>query len=119
MSLATRYSFSKGGLVLAMTAPPRKPPIGRDKTYGEYCFRATCDVFDAETDAEAGRIVGYAKRVSIAEDVEAVCKLVVAKDGTASKKRCGEATMTMLPSSPRTCEGEIFFVVDGVSKKLV
>jgi hypothetical protein len=112
------YSFSKGIIAVpVITAPPHKPPSSRNKMYGDYCFRATCNVFEADMRTEAGHVVGYGKRVSISQDVEAACEFVVGKEG--AKQKCGDVTMTMLPSSPRSCEGEIFFVSDGTSKKLV
>lgn len=92
---------------------PRKPPGNTwEKTFGNYCFRATCHI----TGGEGGKVTGYDKTMKVGDDVENACRLVVGKDAS---RVCSEASIVMLPSSPRTCGGEIFLIADGEAKRLV
>ena len=92
-------------------SPPRfKPP--RLPHYGDYCFRAVCFLHPGPLETPPkGKITGYDRSVTIAEEVENACKLHASKVPGVT---CGPPQLTMLPSSPRECGGELYFVFGDV-----
>ena len=100
------------GPVLKATTPRPPPPFIRGVGYGECCFRAVCHLHagDDPRDPPAGKFSGYDRSVKIADEVEFACKLHALKvPGT----HCGSPELTMLPSSRRSCQGELYFTFDG------
>ena len=81
--------------------PPTRPPWRKD--FGDYCFRASCEV--ARQGKHAGRVVGYDRYMTIAEDVQRACSRV-ARDG----EECGTAAVTLLTASRKECAGQVFFI---------
>lgn len=104
---------TRGGL--GFTMPP-KPP-SKKKTYGSYCFRATCLLHDEALGCPVGKVKGYDKSPQIGSDTESVCKHYVRTMG--DHYICGDAEVVMLPSSDLSCLGEMFIVMDGTVKRLV
>lgn len=98
---------------LGFTMPPSAPP-GK-KTFGDYCFRATCRVEDAQG-CPVAKVKGYGKSPAVAGDTEAACRRHAASTG---KWTCSDAEVVMLPSLDMECSGEIFFTMGGSVKKLV
>lgn len=104
---------SRGGL--GFTAPP-KPP-SKKKTYGSFCFRATCMITDETLGCPVAKVKGYDKSPQIGPDTEGVCKSHAR--GMGRQYACGEAEVVMLPTSDLTCLGEVFLVMDGTVRRLV
>lgn len=111
-------SFStRGGLGMAMPpAPPPSKPI-----FGNYCFRATCTVVrdgDAPSNAcPVGRVTGFDRHPGVGKDTEYVCNAHLRTLGPGHT--CMPAEVVMLRSSRLECSGQMFWTVDGVTKKLV
>ena len=64
----------------------------------------------------AGKVTGYDTTPEIAKETESACKLHARSYGNV---RCGEATLVMLRASDKSCEGEIYFELDGNTKKIL
>lgn len=91
--------------------PPRFPPP-RLLGYGDYCFRAVCFLVD-DADDVAGHVTGYDRTVGIAEDVENACRLHRrGRNGV----RCLPPELTLLPSGPLECSGQVYFEFNGRQK---
>lgn len=101
---------------LGFTTPPAPPPS--KKSFGSYCFRATCRVEDAQG-CPVAKVKGYGKSPEVSTQTEQACRRYVDKTGLGDRWVCGDAEVVLLPSLNMECEGEIFFVMDGSVKKLV
>lgn len=106
-----------GGLGMAM--PPAKPP--GLPTFGSYCFKATCEVYDDNARPRGcpiAHLTGYDKQPTIGKDTEYACRIHV-RSLRGKKYRCGEASVVLLPTpSPKMeCSGQVFFAMDGQPTK--
>lgn len=101
---------------LGFTTPPAPPPA--KKYFGDYCFRATCRVSDAEG-CPVAKVKAYGKSPEIAAQAERACRRHIGDAGLGARWTCADAEVVMLPSLDMECAGEIFFVMDGSTKKLV
>lgn len=98
--------------------PPAPPPTTLG--FGDYCFRATCAVVrggDGDNACPIARVTGYDRHPGVGKDAEYVCAAHVrATDGG---MRCLPAEVVMLPRSRAACSGQMFWIVDGKSKRIV
>lgn len=97
------------------TAMPPMPPPRRAR-YGNYCFRATCDMHDG-SGALSGKVVGYDKNVHVAEDTERACRLEAG--GMRGSHACSAAELVMVMNAPLECSGQIYFVHGTSTRRLV
>ena len=88
--------------------PPARPPWRRG--YGDYCFKASCEL------EGVGKVVGYDRYMGIAGKVENACAI---RSAAHPGSTCSPANVTLLQDHRKECAGEIFFVVDGTSKRLL
>ncbi len=127
--LQARPSFSTSfAYRLDTPAPPTKPP--KTLTFGSSCFRATVDMMldtdDKASDATSqvpgwhriGTVTGYDKSPRIAQETEQACRQQARAVGD-PKLRCGEASLTMLRSSDKQCEGEMYFEMNNTVRKIL
>lgn len=107
---------TRGGL--GFTMPPSSPPL--KKVFGDYCFRATCQIIDDVRGCPVGKVKGYDRTPEVGRDTEYVCGLHL-RGMPPGAFSCGEAEVVMLPATPTDmeCSGQMFFVMDGEVKKLV
>lgn len=109
-------TLAAAGLAFAPPAlegrgPPARPPWR--KGYGEYCFRASCDV--QHQGCPVARVVGYDRYVTVAQDVERACR-AAAPDG----HECSAASVTLLTRSRKECGGHVFYIeTDGTARRLL
>lgn len=95
--------------------PPARPPWRRGYgQFGQYCLKATCDLVAG--DETVGRVVGYDRYVSVAAEVEHACSIKAREHRGAS---CSPARVALLNEFRKECSGEVFFVLDGTSTRLV
>lgn len=95
--------------------PPKSP--ARNKTYGNYCFRATCAVTDTTMGCPVAKVKGYDRTPEIGKDTEHMCRVHARTMGP--HYVCGDAEVVMLSGSDVSCMGEFFVVMDGTVKRLV
>lgn len=110
------FTFRSG---LGINHPP-VPPV-RKKQFGDYCFRATCQVVSdgaPENACPIARVTGYDKNPDVAKDTEFVCATHV-RAYMGYGYRCMPAEVVMMPGSNLECSGEMFFIMDGKTNKLV
>lgn len=93
--------------------PPARPPWRRG--YGYYCIKATCDVHDTHG-CPIGRVVGYDRYLHIQDAVEHACRITTHNMPGAS---CGDARVTVMGDYRKECAGEVYFVFDGTSRRIV
>lgn len=104
------------GPVLATNTLPSPPRFTPPRTlgFGDYCFRAVCFMVDPN-DEVTGKISGFDRSVDIADEVGNACKLHTrGRHGM----RCLPPELTLLPSSPRECSGQVYFDFDVAAGKL-
>jgi len=95
--------------------PPARPPWRRG--YGEYCFRASCDLVGPKgAPSSLGKVVGYDRYMSIAAHVENACSI---QSRNHPGSTCSTASVSLLSEHRKECSGEVWYVVDGTSKKLL
>lgn len=94
-------------------SPPDRPPWRRG--YGSYCMKATSDLQDSNG-CLVGRVVGYDRYVSIQDDVEHACRLTAKGYPGAT---CNNPRLVFLGDMRKGCAGEVFFVEDGSSRRLL
>ena len=100
---------------LVLVAVPGRPAWRRGYgQFGQYCLKATCDL--VESDETVGRVVGYDRYVSVAGEVERACS-IKARERPGSS--CSPARVALLNEFRKECSGEVFFVMDGNSTRLV
>ena len=92
--------------------PPERPPWRRG--YGTYCIQAACNLVDSQG-GTVGKVVGYDRYISIQDAVEQGCRVNAHRVPGSS---CGPVTLTMLSDIRKECSGEVFFVMDGTSRRL-
>lgn len=100
---------------LEHTNPPLFPKPRR--RFGDACWRATCYLHDAETAALLGTLSGYDTGIDICEKTEHACRLQL-KDYN-NKVSCTPAQLTLLAMSSRECSGQVFFTIEGKTKRIV
>ena len=103
---------TRPSMTLNERGPPARPPWRRG--YGEYCFRASCELVGPS--GLEGKVIGYDRYMSIAADVENACS-VQSRDHPGSA--CSVASVSLLSEYRKECSGEVYFVVDGTSRKLL
>ena len=94
-------------------SPPERPPWRRG--YGSYCMKASCELRDAGG-CFVGRVVGYDRYVGIQDTVERACRMTAQGFPGAT---CTNHRLVFLGDMMKGCAGEVFFVVDGNSRRLV
>ena len=65
-------------------------------------------MFRNSQDEEEGRVVGYDRYTSIAEETEKACKIHTRPGGT-----CTSPELVMLPHTSKECMGEIYVITEG------
>ena len=117
------YSFStRSGL--GMGTPPVPPP-GKPQ-FGSYCFKATCDVTEEDSEhpgcpISRGRVTGYDKHVGVGKDTEYACAAYFRSQGKKGYK-CGEAQVVMLMRpgvGPPECSGQIYWTIEDRTRRLL
>lgn len=98
----------RASLALENGSPPARPPWRRG--YGDYCWRATCELRNADGSL-AARINGYDRYMGIQHSVENACALH--SDGMT----CSPARLTLLTDHRKECAGQVYFVIDGSSPR--
>ena len=98
-------------MTLTDRGPPARPPWRRG--YGEYCFRASCDLTGPEP---LGKVVGYDRYMTIAGKVENACAI---ESRNHPGSTCSVASVSLMSEHRKECSGEVYYVVDGSSKKLL
>lgn len=111
---------SRSGLGISM--PPGLPPT--KPTFGGYCMRATCGILPADAPEGAcpiARVSGYDKHPGVAKDTEFVCRAHTRTMGgtMGGQYRCTPAEVVLLPNSDMECSGQMWFTMDGQTKRLV
>ena len=87
--------------------PPKAPP---KKSYGEYCWRASCSV----TGAEPGIYTGYDVNIGVSDTTLNACRVHAPRGSS-----CAEPQLVLLPGARKQCTGQIFFMtLDGKSRKI-
>lgn len=97
---------------LGMASPPKKPDAR--KRFGDYCFRATCQVNDA-TGCPVGKMTGYDASPDIGARTEQFCGAHVRDMDLV----CTAAEVVMLRAGDLQCSGQIVFVTGQHVKRLV
>lgn len=65
---------------------------------------------------QVGRVVGYDRYIHIEESVQKACRIHAQQmDGVT----CGEVRLTLLSDYRKACAGEVYFVMDDTSRKLL
>lgn len=133
--------FVTRGLALDTGAPPAPPR--RLPSFGSYCFKATVHIYETQNSANStstgageaaavqgcpvvrgavrGKVTAYDTHVGVGREAEKACRSQVNLLG-AGKHACGDAQVVMLPgaaSANMRCSGEMFFELDGATRKLV
>lgn len=108
-------TFSTMTLPKNMTIPPQPPPIDL-LGYSECCFRATCFISSSKKIADQVRVVGYNTTPRIANDTERACKVVANQNASWT---CSAASLVMLPSSNKSCSGQMYFHIGSKTKRIV
>lgn len=103
---------------LGFASPPAKPPAL--PTFGSYCFKATCDVSD-QLGCPIAKVTGYDTDLEVAKHTEYMCNTYVkSREMRGRGLKCGEAAVVMLPNVDKMeCKGEMFFTMDGTTKRLL
>lgn len=101
---------------LGFTAPPRTPPV--KPTFGSYCLKASCDI-QGGVGCPIGKVIGYHTSPVVGQLTEQQCRLQCERLGPGFS--CTPATVQLLPQTraPMDCSGQVYFVLDGETTRLV
>ena len=99
--------------------PPPRPPWR--KGYGMYCIKATCVLLDSDSGAVMARVVGYDRYMHIQDSVANACRLTAdgMRDGGRRRVVCDDPQVTLMSDYRKECSGQLYFVVDGTSHRIV
>lgn len=103
----------RASLALEHGSPPGRPPWRRG--YGDYCWRATCEMRSADGTLTA-RVNGYDRYMTIQHSVEHAC-LIQARAMPNDGMACSPARVTLLHDYRKECAGQVYFVMDGSSPR--
>lgn len=104
----------RAGLSLQPGFPPDRPPWRRG--YGSYCIKATCELRGEDDGQPLARFMGYDRYVHIQDAVEHACRL---RADEMPGVTCSAPRLTLLADYRKECAGEVYFVVDGSSRRVV
>ena len=113
LTSAHRCTFVTRPRLMVERGPPDRPPWRR--TDGYYCLMASCDVRGDGGEA-LGRVVGYDRYLTIQDEVQNACRVTAAGTRGAS---CGPVNLTLLRHYRKECAGEVYFMFDGRTKRLL
>jgi hypothetical protein len=104
-----------------LNAPPPTKPFA-SKRFGEYCFKAVTEVDLIDDLMQRARFTGFGTEMEyVSTAVHRECIQYCKKTFRNTKKwSCSEPTVTMLTNMKgKVCHTEMFFELQGITKRLV
>ena len=102
-------TFATRGNSTILQPPPPRPPT---KPKGEYCWRATVEA--TANDKSRGSYVGYDTNIGVCDLVLNACRRSATRG-----VECGAPELVLLSSGSSLCSGQVYFMLDGKSVKIL